>query len=52
MKTAVVTDSNSGIFQTEGEELGVYVLPMPVQIQNETYYEGQNLTSRLFFQHL
>lgn len=52
MKTAVVTDSNSGIFQTEGEELEVYVLPMPVQIQNETYYEGQNLTSRLFYQHL
>ena len=29
MKTAVVTDSNSGIFQEEAETLGVYVIPMP-----------------------
>ena len=30
MKTAIATDSNSGIFEAEGKELGVFVLPMPV----------------------
>lgn len=26
---AIVTDSNSGITQSRGRELGIYVLPMP-----------------------
>lgn len=29
MKTAIVTDSNSGISQAEAEKLGISVLPMP-----------------------
>ena len=29
-KIAIVTDSNSGITQDEGRELGVYVLPSDV----------------------
>ncbi|MEG2297840.1 MAG: DegV family protein, partial [Clostridium sp.] len=37
MRTAVVTDSNSGILQTEGEQLGVYVLPMPFTIDGRDY---------------
>lgn len=52
MKTAIVTDSNSGIFETEGRQIGVYVLPMPVLIDNEAYFEGQNLSSKLFYQYL
>ena len=46
MKTAIVTDSNSGIFETEGIRLGVHVLPMPVLIDNQVYFEGQNLSSQ------
>ena len=49
MKTAVVTDSNSGIFQEEAETLGVYVIPMPVIIDGETYYENRNITAEEFF---
>ena len=49
MKTAVVTDSNSGIFQEEAETLGVYVIPMPVIINVETYYENRNITAEEFF---
>lgn len=30
MKTAVVTDTNSGIFPERGKQLGIYVVPMPV----------------------
>ena len=30
MKTAVMTDSNSGITPEEGKKIGIYSLPMPV----------------------
>lgn len=52
MKTAIVTDSNSGIFEAEGRELGVYVLPMPVIIEERTYYEGEDLFHSEFYQSL
>ena len=52
MKTAVVTDSNSGIFEEEGKQLGVFVLPMPVLIDNNVYFEGHNLSSTQFYQYL
>ena len=37
---AIVTDSNSGITQKQAQELGVFVLAMPFQIDGETYYGG------------
>lgn len=49
MGTAIVTDSNSGIFEAEGRRLGVFVVPMPVQLQGKTYYEGRNITHEEFF---
>ena len=52
MKTAVVTDTNSGITAELGKELGVYVVPMPVIKKKKTYYEGVNLTQEAFFQSL
>lgn len=51
-KTAVVTDSNSGITQEEGRKLGIHVLPMPFMIQEETFYEDINLTQELFYKKL
>ena len=30
MKTAVMTDTNSGLSVADGEKLGIHVLPMPV----------------------
>lgn len=50
MRTAIVTDSNSGIFEEEGRRLGVQIVPMPVMIDGETYYEGINLTHEEFYQ--
>ena len=44
MRTAIVTDSNSGIFEAEGREKDVFVIPMPVIIEGETFYEGENIT--------
>ena len=52
MKTAIATDSNSGIFEAEGKELGVFVLPMPVLIDNAVYFEGRNLSSAQFYEYL
>lgn len=52
MRTAIVTDSNSGIFEDEAKKLGIYVVPMPIMIDGITYYEGVNLTSEKFYQSL
>ena len=49
-KIAVVTDSNSGITQKEPKELGLYVLPMPFMIGDDTYYEDVNLTQEQFYE--
>lgn len=51
-KIAVVTDSNSGITQSQAEELGVYVLPMPFTINGTDYFEDINLTQQEFYQRL
>ncbi len=46
---AIVTDSNSGITQEQAKELGVYVIPMPFMINEETYFEDINLTQEEFY---
>ena len=51
-KVAIVTDSNSGITQAEEKELGIYVLPMPFMIQDETFYEDIDLTQEQFYEKL
>lgn len=51
-KVAVMTDSNSGITQAEGKELGITVLPMPFYINNEMYYEDIDLTQGEFYERL
>ena len=38
IKTAVITDTNSGISVREGEEMGIYVLPMPVIVDGKEYH--------------
>ena len=44
IKTAVVTDTNSGLTVKEGENMGVYVLPMPVIVDGNEYTEGVDIT--------
>ncbi len=51
-KIAIVTDSNSAITQAEAKELGVYVLPMPFMIDDETLYEDIDLTQEEFYEKL
>lgn len=51
-RIAIVTDSNSGITQKEGKELGISVIPMPFYINEELYFEDITLTQEEFYQRL
>ncbi len=51
-KIAILTDSNSGISQTEAGQTGVHVIPMPFMIDDYTYYEGVNLDQDQFYEFL
>ena len=44
MKTAIMTDTNSGISVLEGKENGFFVLPMPVIVDGSCYTEGIDIT--------
>lgn len=50
MKIAIVTDSNSGITQAQGKELGIHVLPMPFMIDGNEYFEDITLTQEEFYE--
>lgn len=52
MKTAIVTDSNSGITQSLAKELGIYVVPMPVLIDGEQFFEDISLSQDQFYEKL
>lgn len=49
MKVAVLTDTNSGIGVKEANELGIYLVPMPVIIDEETFYEGRDISEEEFY---
>ncbi|MBQ1193222.1 MAG: DegV family protein [Lachnospiraceae bacterium] len=51
-RIAIVTDSNSGITQSQAKELGISVVPMPFMIDGETYYEEITLTRNDFYKKL
>ncbi len=52
MKIAIVSDSNSGITQKEAEKLGVYIVPMPVLIDGEQFFEDISLSQEQFYEKL
>ena len=49
MKIAIATDTNSGITASEGEKLGVFVLAMPVNLEETIHYEGIDITSEQLY---
>lgn len=51
-KIAIVTDSNSGITQEEGRQLGISVIPMPFYISEKMYLEGITLSQEEFYERL
>ena len=52
MKTAVMTDTNSGISIQEGKENHIFVLPMPVIIDGKEYLEEVTLSHEMLYQAL
>lgn len=49
MRTAIITDTNSGLTRAAAAELGVYLLPMPVILDDRIYYEGETITEERFY---
>lgn len=45
MKIAIATDTNSSMTQKQADEHDIYLLPMPVIIDGETYLEGLNINN-------
>ncbi len=52
VKTAIMTDTNSGITVKEGTAQGIYVLPMPVIVDEVSYMECVDITHKQLFQFL
>ncbi|MBQ7505910.1 MAG: DegV family protein [Lachnospiraceae bacterium] len=48
-RTAIITDSNSGITQSEAKKLGILVQPMPFMINGKEYFEDIDLTQEEFY---
>ena len=48
MSVGVITDSNSGIFESEAAQNGMFVVPMPIVIDGQTYYEGIDIELEQF----
>ena len=48
-RTAIATDSNSGITQSRAKKMGVYVLPMSFQVNDKNYYEEVDLSQKDFY---
>ena len=49
MKIAIATETNTGITAMEGEKLGVFVLAMPVNLEETIHYEGIDITSEQLY---
>lgn len=50
MKLAIITDSSAVLQPTTLANKDVFVLPIPVTIDEESFVEGQNLTAEEFYQ--
>ncbi len=51
-KVKIITDSNSGITQRQGKEMGVEVVPMPFFINETQYLEDITMTQEDFYRAL
>ena len=52
MATAIVTDSNCGIAVDEAETLNIHIIPMPILINEISFYEGLDISYSELLQHL
>ena len=49
MSVAIMTDTNSGISPEEGEQYGICVVSMPIIIDDEEFFEYENITGETLF---
>lgn len=49
-KVKIITDSNSGILQSEAENLGIFVIPMPFTVNGEDYLEEITMSQEKFYE--
>lgn len=52
MKTAITTDSASGLKQSEAQRLGITVIPISIAIDGNIFYEGVDITPQKFYEEL
>ena len=51
-KVCIITDSNSGITQSESKEFGIVVIPMPFYINEVKHFEDIDMTQEEFYEAL
>ena len=51
-RIAVLTDTNSGLTPAQAERYGVFLMPMPIILDGETYYEDVSITPEEFYPRL
>ena len=51
-KIAVLTDTNCGITPDQAARYGIYLVAMPVIIDDETYFENESISQEEFFQRM
>lgn len=51
-KVAILTDTNSGISIKEAEELGIYLILMPILIDGKVYLEEKDIKKDFFYEQL
>lgn len=51
-KVRIITDSNAGITQEEGKKLGIFVIPMPIMIDEQEYEDEISLSHEQFYEML
>lgn len=49
-KVKIITDSNSGILQEEGKNMGIFVIPMPFTVNGEDYLEEITMSQERFYE--
>ena len=51
-KIAITTDTNSGMMPHEYDDKGIFVLPMPFVVDNESFLESVDLARADFYEKL
>ncbi|MDY2777775.1 MAG: DegV family protein [Collinsella sp.] len=50
MRTAIATDTNSGITPDQARDMGIGLVPMPILIDGEVRFEGVDITEDEFYE--